>query len=124
MIQEYNREQLLEVARSQRQSGSCPECSSLSCPGWMSVPGYFDRGKLSLLGTLRKEGAAECWDEYHPDGTNLWSEDAPISLVHHPYNQSDVIECRRCKRKFLLYTEYGGYYRDERIRELNPKLIV
>lgn len=88
------------------------------------MPGYFDLGKLRVLGTLKLESAAECWDEYHPDGTNLWSENAPISLQHHPYNRSDVRECMSCKRKFLHYTEYGGYYLDERIRELNPELIV
>jgi len=123
-MKELNREQLLEITNAPRQSDSCPVCSSLLCPGWISIPGYFDRSKLSVLGTLRQEGAAECWDEYHPDGTHLWSEDAPISVDHHPYNQSDVLECVSCKRKFLQYTEYGGYYRDERIRELNPALIV
>lgn len=29
-----------------------------------------------------------------------------------------------CERPFLRYTEYGGYYVDERIREVNPELIV
>jgi len=90
----------------------------------MSVPGYFNLGKLAVLGTLKIEGAEESWDEYHPDGTNLWSENAPISIQHHPYNRSDVRECIRCRRTFLHYTEYGGYYLDERIRELNPTFIV
>jgi hypothetical protein len=90
----------------------------------MSVPGYFDLGILKVIGTLRTEVGEECWDEYHPSGTNLWSEDAPISIKHHPYNRSDILECVGCKRRFLHYTEYGGYYLDKRIRELNPKLIV
>lgn len=77
-----------------------------------------------MLGTLKPEGAEECWDEYHPDGTHLWSVDAPISIKHHPYNRSDVRECTHCKRKFLHHTEYGGYYLDERNRELNAKFIV
>lgn len=119
-----NRDQLLDLAKSPRASEDCPECSSLDCPGWVSKPGYFDLGKLKVLGTLKTESAEECWDEYHPDGTNLWSEDAPIAIQHHPYNRSDVCECIRCKRKFLHYTEYGGYYLDERLRELNAKFIV
>ena len=119
-----NKEQLLEIATSSKASPACPTCSSLSCAGWTSVPGYFNLGDLKLLGTLKMEGAEDCWDEYHPDGTNLWSEDAPISIEHHPYNRSDVRECISCKRKFLHYTEYGGYYLDERIRELNPTFIV
>jgi len=96
----------------------------LYCPGWISVPGYFDIGKLKVLGTLKAEGAEECWDEYHPEGTNLWSESAPIAIHYDPYNRSDVRECTHCKRVFLHYTEYGGYYLDERIRDLNPALIV
>jgi hypothetical protein len=124
VIKKLDRDQLLDIAKSARIVEACPECSSLSCPGWVSKPGYFDLGKLKVLGTLRTEGAEESWNEYHPTGTNLWSEDAPISVQHHPYDRSDVCECIRCKRKFLHYTEYGGYYLDERLRELSATLIV
>lgn len=124
MIKKLNSEQLLDIALSPKAPGACTECSSLSCPGWISVPGYFNHKKLKVLGTLKNEGAEENWDEYHPDGTNLWSEEAPISIQHHPYDRSDVLQCTGCKRTFLHYTEYGGYYLDERIRELNAILIV
>lgn len=124
MIKKLNRDQLLEIAQSPKAAEACPECSSLFCTGWVSVPGYFDLGKLEVLGTLKIEGSEECWEEYHPDGTNLWSEEAPIEIQHHPYHRSDVRECNCCKRTFLHYTEYGGYYLDERIRELNAKYIV
>ena len=30
----------------------------------------------------------------------------------------------RCPRPFLRYTEYGGYYQDERIREIDAALVV
>lgn len=123
MIEKLNKEQLLYIARQRKALRNCPECSGLSCPGWMSVPGYFDLNKLQIVGTLKTEGAEECWDEYHPDGTNLWSDDAPISIDHHPYNRSNVLECIHCNRVFLNYTEYGGYYIDQRIRELNFNLI-
>jgi hypothetical protein len=124
VLKQINRDQLLDIAKSPKTSETCPECASLSCPGWMSVPGYFALSKLNVLGTLRAEGAEECWDEYHPEGTHLWSEEAPIAIQHHPYNRSDVLECNDCKRTFLHYTEYGGYYLDERIRELKLNLIV
>ncbi len=124
MIKKLSRDDLLVIAQSPKTTKACPECSSLSCPGWMSVPGYFDFKKLNVLGTLRSEGSEERWEEFHPAGTNLWSEDAPISIQHHPYDRCDVRECTGCKRTFLHYTEYGGYYLDERIRELNPTLIV
>jgi hypothetical protein len=120
---ELNRDQLLDIARSTKNSGGCTECTPLSCAGWESVPGSFELNKLQIIGTLRIEGAEEIWDEYHPDGTNIWSKGAPISIKHHPYNRSDVYECISCKRKFLRYTEYGGYYVDERIRELDQNLI-
>ena len=122
-MKEFNRDQLLEIAVSRRTIESCLDCSSLSCAGWESVPGSFELNKLKSLGTLRVKDAEEFWDEYHPNGTNIWSESAPISIKHHPYNRSDVFECITCQKKFLRYTEYGGYYVDERIRELNPKLI-
>ena len=124
MTKELNRDELLDIAKSVKADKSCPVCSSLSCTGWMSKPGYFALDQLTVIGTLRVEGAEESWDEYHPHGTNLWSEDAPISIPHHPYNRSDVRECIACKRKFLHYTEYGGYYLDERIRALDARLIV
>lgn len=124
MIKKLSREQLLEIAMSPKAAKPCADCSSLTCPGWASVPGYFDLGKLKVLGTLRDENLEECWDEYHPGGTNLWSEDAPISIQHHPYNRSEVLECIHCNRTFLHYTEYGGYYLDERVRELNTTFIV
>lgn len=124
MTKELNRDQLLDIANSVKTDKACSVCTSLSCSGWISKPGYFDLDQLRVLGTLQVEGAEESWDEYHPNGTNLWSEEAPISIKHHPYNRCDVRECLACKRKFLHYTEYGGYYLDERIRALDAKLIV
>lgn len=124
MNNKLNKDELRILAKSPTSVEACPECSSLSCPGWISVPGYFDLSKLKTLGSLKTERAEESWDEFHPDGTNLWSERAPISIDHYPYNRSDIRECMGCKKKFLHYTEYGGYYLDERIRELDSTLIV
>jgi hypothetical protein len=124
VITKLNKDQLREIAKASKAATTCAECSTLSCPGWVSVPGYYDLSKLQIVGTLKSDEAAECWDEYHPAGTHLWSELAPIAIEHHPYNRSDVRECSSCKRTFLHYTEYGGYYLDERIRELNVELII
>jgi hypothetical protein len=123
-MKKLDRDQLLDIAQSPSAVEACSECSSLSCLGWISKPGYFDLGKLKVLGTLKTEGAEQRWDEYHPNGTNLWSEDAPISIHHYPYDRADVCECMHCKRKFLHSTEYGGYYLDERLRELSATHIV
>jgi len=124
MLKELDTSQLLQIAQSPQTQSECESCAPLSCKGWESMPSGFDSEILIPVGTLRIEGAQESWDEHHPDGTNQWSADAPISAAHYPYNRSDVFECKLCKRKFLRYTEYGGYYLDERIRELNPDLIV
>ena len=48
----------------------------------------------------------------------------PVALGYHPYNRCDVWRCTACRRVFLRYTEYGGYYQDERIRLVDPGLVV
>jgi hypothetical protein len=35
-----------------------------------------------------------------------------------------VWQCAACGRPFLRYTEYGGYYVEERIRPLQAALIA
>lgn len=124
MLKELNTNQLLEIAQSPPTKSECDTCTPLSCKGWESMPSGFNCESLNPIGTLRIEGAPESWDEYHPNGTNQWSSDAPISVKHYPYNRSDVYECKSCEKRFLRYTEYGGYYLDARIRELNSEFII
>ena len=120
-----NCEALVALARQGNVKVSCPDCSELVCPGWESLPGGFDRSRLHRVGTLRRESDEEpTVVEHHPAGTNAWSADAPIALAFFPYNRCDVWQCVACARPFLRYTEYGGYYEDERIRELNPDLVT
>jgi hypothetical protein len=89
------------------------------------VPGGFDTGVLACVGTLRDPSDEDpTLEEYHPDGTHGWSADAPIALGYFPYNRCDAWVCDTCRRPFLRYTEYGGYYTDERIRELDGRLVV
>lgn len=77
------------------------------------------------MGTLRKDGDHDPQlAEYHPHGTHSWSDAAPIAPAFAPYNRCEVWRCRQCRRLFLRYTEYGGYYREDRIREVNPALIL
>lgn len=123
MTKRLNRNELLSLAKSFDIKDKCADCLSLNCSGWESVPGGFMTNTLACIGTLRLEDAPEFWEEDHPKGTNLWSTDAPISISFHPYNKSDVYECKHCGCQYLRYTECGGYYVDDRIRELNAKLI-
>jgi hypothetical protein len=102
----------------------CTTCGALSCPGWESLPAGFSSRDLRVLDTLRSDADERSWAEYHPAGTRLESADAPIAPGWHPYNRADLCACRACGRLFLRYTEGGGYYVDERVREVDPALIV
>lgn len=103
----------------------CDTCAPLKCPGWESLPGSFDRATLEAVGTLRIDGDDDpTVQEHHPEGTHAWSPDAPIAPAFFPYNRCDAWVCRTCGRPFLRYTEYGGYYVDERIRELDARLLA
>ncbi len=113
---------LLALAKAVSQEKKCSNCAGLNASCWETMPQTFNQDELAMVGTL-KSGDEESWDEYHPKGTQIWSADAPIAPQFHPYNKCDVYECKSCGTQYLRYTEYGGYYVDERIRELNPELI-
>lgn len=103
---------------------ACPACAGLVCPGWETLPAGHDDGLLRPVATLRGDEPEPTLEEWHPQGTRLWSADAPIAPAWFPYNRCDVHACRGCGRLFLRYTEYGGYYVDPRIRELRADLVV
>jgi hypothetical protein len=116
---------LAQLARDAATDAPCRVCAALVCPGWESMPGSFERAHLRRAGTLRRAGDDEpTLTEHHPAGTNAWSADAPIAPAFFPYNRCEVWQCVACGRAFLRYTEYGGYYEDERIRALDATLIV
>ncbi len=102
----------------------CPHCATLRCAGWESVPAPLAAPLLEPLGTLRDPAVEEpTLEEQHPAGTGYWSPQAPIALAAFPFNRSTVWRCPQCHRGFLQYTEFGGYYVDHRLRELDPALI-
>jgi hypothetical protein len=116
--------ELVALARAGR-SPACPACDALACPGWEALPGGFARDALERVGTLRDPAREDpTVAEYHPAGTHAWSPDAPIAPAWFPYNRCDAWRCRTCARAFLRYTEYGGYYTEDRIRELDAALIA
>ena len=119
-----NSSDLVELGRLSRAPHGCATCSELVCPGWESLSSAFPRSRLQRIGTLRRPGVDEpTLREHHPAGTHSWSPDAPIAPEFFPYNRYDVWQCVSCARAFLRYTEFGGYYEDERIRELNAELV-
>lgn len=106
-------------------SPECPVCAPLRCLGWESLPPAFEAAGLVRVGTLRLPGEDEpTLAEWHPSGTHAWSPEAPIAPHWFPYNRCDVWRCVTCARAFLRYTEYGGYYVDERIRELDVARLI
>lgn len=116
---------LERLARQPRTRARCDACAALVCPGWESVPGGFDEKALRRVGTLRRPDEEDpTLAEYHPAGTHTWSADAPIAPAFHPYNRCEVWQCAQCALPFLRYTEYGGYYKEDRIRALDAALIA
>ena len=109
-----------------RQDGpGCAAFAAIKAPGWEALPGSFDANALRKVGTLRQPGDDEpTLEEYHPTGTRSWSPEAPIAPAFFPYNRCDAWQCANCGRPFLRYTEYGGYYVEERIRELHADRIA
>jgi len=109
---------------AQASARACERCRTIVCPGWESLGSSADRSSLRRVGTLRDPAVDEpTVEERHPGGTNAWSPDAPIAPAFFPYNRCDVWQCAACSRAFLRYTEYGGYYEDERIRALDIALL-
>lgn len=104
---------------------ACPHCARLRCAGWESIPAPLKPPVLEAVGTLRDPALAEpTVQESHPDGTGYWSPFAPVAVIAFPYNRCEVWRCPQCHRGFLQYTEFGGYYVDHRLREIDPGLVV
>jgi hypothetical protein len=108
---------------------SCTCISGKSLSGWESIPLSIKLGEMSSIGTIYSsqddiDFDLLTYDEYHPDGTNYWSKDAPIAINYYPYNRCSVYTCNKCGRIYLRYNEQGAYHSEERIRELNPCLIT
>ncbi len=118
-----NEDALRTLARAAALQPRCPACRPVSQPGWEALSAVSDVSAWRCVGTLR-DGDEEDLEEYHPAGTGYWSPDAPIALGWFPSNRSTVWVCSTCAGAFLRYTEYGGYYQEERVRPLAEALIV
>ena len=95
------------------------------CPGWESVSAPPGEPLLQHLGTLRDAANEDpTLEELHPAGTRYGSPDAPIAPAFFPFNRCEVWACRSCGRGFLQYTEFGGYYVDHRLREIDPERVL
>ncbi len=98
-------------------------CARLQCAGWESIGQPLAEPLLKHLGTLRDPAIEDPTVEEWP-GSRFWAADAPIAPTHFPYNRCEVWACATCGRGFLQYTEYGGYYVDHRLRQVDPARVV
>ncbi|SDI60188.1 hypothetical protein [Pseudomonas abietaniphila] len=117
--------QLLHIAH--RSSAVTHPCACLAKPfaGWEGLPVSIKESQLRETGSLiAAEEEDLTLDEYHPDGTSYWSEKAPIAPQFFPYNRCKVCECVDCSRVYLRYAEAGAYHIEQRIRSLDPALMV
>lgn len=117
----------LKALAAQAKAPACASCSTLPSAGWEAMPSSLDRSLLEPVGALHAadaDPAAATLDEYHPNATRYWSADAPIALGWFPYNRCSVWRCRQCATVLLRYAETGGYFEEERVRRVDPALVV
>jgi hypothetical protein len=98
-------------------------CAHLVCAGWESIGQPLRPPLLRHLGTLRDPAVDDPTVREWP-GSSHWSAMAPVAPSHFPYNRCEVWACAACGRGFLQYTEFGGYYVDHRLRQVDPTLVV
>jgi hypothetical protein len=121
-------DETLKMALQAISSKAC-SCAVGLCTAWESVPEErFTKEHMTKIGTLRDTDIAEpTFEEHHikvnGKQTHYDSPDAPISALHFPYNRCDVLHCKACDRMLLKYTEYGGYFVDQRARWARAELI-
>ena len=98
-------------------------CAKLRCAGWESVSAPLGGPAFRLLGSLRAPGDEEPTPTESP-GSRYWAAEAPLAPAYFPYNRCSVWVCADCGRGFVQYTEFGGYYLDHRLRQIDPALVV
>jgi hypothetical protein len=111
----------LRIALEATPSKPCT-CAVGTCASWESLPEErWPASNITKLGTLRNPDIDEpTFDQHHTvvNGklTHYDSVDAPISALYFPCNRCDAFKCGACQRVLLKYTEYGGYFVDQRVR--------
>ena len=114
--------QLAEQSDAVSAECSCHDAAMLA---WQAMPPTLELDQFEEVASLVEDPFAEpAFAEYHPAGTRLQSDDAPIAPRYYPANLSHVLRCVKCGRHYLRYTEGGGYFTELRLRALRPQLLV
>lgn len=107
------------------ESQSCAGCEKEKYQGWDNI----SKGLAQILEVVGEFADAERYinengyTEYHLNGTNYWSKDAPIAISYYPYHESLIKRCKKCGGVFLSYTEYGGHAPQNRARWVRKDLV-
>ncbi|WP_431689189.1 hypothetical protein [Hahella sp. NBU794] len=104
----------------------CEYCKKHDLKSWVNITPDIRRN-IKVIAEF--EGAEESikmngYSEYHVDGTNYWSKDAPVAIHFYPYHESYINVCMICKAVFLTYTEYAGHGPQNRIRYVDKRLVT
>lgn len=113
------------LAHARGAQAHCAQCASVQAPGWVTWPAGVPESVVAPVGALWLADDDEpTYDELRPLDMDPWLPEVPISLPHYPANRCTVWACTACQKPFLRYTEYGGYYVDARVRELDPQRLA
>ena len=122
---QLNIDQLRALALASAQVTRDCACQIDSYREWTRIAPSFPQAQMHTVGTLAGDPYVEAtYVEYHPDGSNYWSPQAPVAIRHFPYNRCTVLQCEVCGRGCLSYVEAGGYYVEPRVRALAGQQIV
>ncbi|MYM75895.1 hypothetical protein GTP56_27390 [Duganella sp. FT134W] len=117
-----NLKRMAEQSAAVTQPCNCNDAQALA---WQQIPLTLELDQFEEVGSLVENAYDEpTFKEYHPAGTRLQSDDAPIAPRYYPANLSHVLRCVKCQRLYLRYTEAGGYFTELRLRALRPQLLV
>lgn len=106
-------------------SNNCTFCNKQLFINWENIK----KGDLDRLDTLGEFADSENYinlhgyRELHPNGTNYWSNDAPIAIAYYPYHESEIKMCPSCNAVFLHYIEYAGHAPQKRLRLARKSLV-
>lgn len=125
-LEKFDSKKLTSLAAKEDASESCQVCTKEKLQSWSDTK--RDLGsRIKVIAEFESAEAAiqrNGYTEYHPNGTNYWSPDAPIAIHFYPYNDCSINVCNKCNAVFLRYVEYAGHTRQHRIRYVNKDLIV
>lgn len=125
-LKKFDAIKLASLTDKESSGDSCDVCKKEKLKSWsdttrdlgvnVKVIAEFEQAEEDI----KKNG----YSEFHPNGTNCWSPDAPIAIHFYPYNDCTINVCTACNAVFLRYIEYAGHTRQHRIRYVDKNLIV